>query len=137
MPACLPARELHLSKRMLVVGCVDELHLAVLADPDAGLRRLDFAAAYALPCLNALDHRRAASTKQMSVHFDIPSSAGHSVGKTMHADQFDHTNRPAACGAAAPTASCAGRYTMRSSGTWNSLILSSGRLISALAAVIA
>ena len=42
-------------ERPAVVGCVDELGLAVAADADAGLRMVDAPAALALPDLDRVD----------------------------------------------------------------------------------
>ena len=47
---------LDLVKRIAVVLQWDEVHLAVLADADAGLRRFDAAAADALPGWNRIVH---------------------------------------------------------------------------------
>jgi hypothetical protein len=45
-----------LGQHFLVIGRIDELDLAILADPDARLWRLDLAAAYALPRFDKVIH---------------------------------------------------------------------------------
>jgi hypothetical protein len=55
--AYLPARNFQLGQRVFVFARIDKLHRAILADADAVLRRLDSAAANALPCLDVFVHR--------------------------------------------------------------------------------
>jgi hypothetical protein len=51
---CMPG----VGERFCMLGRIDHFHATILADADAGLRRLDSSAADALPCFHSVEHDR-------------------------------------------------------------------------------